>query len=129
LKNASLNYQAGGPVILVVVYLRKGRYRQFPSEHVIRAEGLSNTYHLHTIRLWEHRDRIRSGELGALAPLLVLCEDNPDERTLQDEREIIRNLLAPEPVKNELIGLAVMLGARFFSEDVLTRYSTRNCMC
>jgi hypothetical protein len=41
-----------------------------------------NDYLLKTIRLWEHADRIRGGELAELAPLLILCDDIPSERSL-----------------------------------------------
>lgn len=89
LKNAALNAQLGMPVVLTVVYLTRGRRRRFPVIHTVSAGGLANRHTFHTLRLWEHAERIRSGELPELAPLLVLCEDNPDEDTLRTERKLI----------------------------------------
>jgi hypothetical protein len=119
LKNAVLNYQLGIDLVLVVIYLRKGRRKQFPSSLVMRAGGLESRVEFVAIRLWEHSGAIRSGELGALAVLLVLCEDTPQVATLQEEREIIRRLKVSESRKRELLGLAVLLGSRFFPEEVL----------
>ena len=91
----------------------------FPASYMVGAEGLTNEFRFHTIRLWEHADRIRSGELGELAPLLVLCEDVPTERTLREERELILGLPVESAVRTELLALALTVGTRYFSRDVL----------
>jgi predicted transposase YdaD len=119
LKNAAFQVQLGVPVVLVVVYLTRGRYRRFPRSHTVIAEGLRNTHRFHAVRLWEHADRIRSGDLGPLAPLLVLCEDEPTERTLLEERERILRLDAPRPLKSDLLGLALTVGSHYFPRDLL----------
>jgi predicted transposase YdaD len=82
-------------------------------------DGLRNEYRFETIRLWEHAERIRSGELAELAPLLVLCEDQPTEETLRRERGLILELEVPEKVRNDLLVLAAMVGRRFFRRETL----------
>jgi hypothetical protein len=119
LKNAALNAQLEIPVLLTVVYLTRGGRATFPARSAVSAGGLTNEYRFHTIRLWEHADRIRSGELAELAPLLVLCDDRPSEGTLQEERALILGLGAPAAVQAELLAVAAMVGTRFFSREQL----------
>ncbi|MDQ2733033.1 MAG: DUF4351 domain-containing protein [Armatimonadota bacterium] len=119
LKNAALNSQRDYPVLLVVIYLTRGKHRTFPSSYTITAGNIKNVYRFHVIRLWEHIDRIRNGDLGALAPLLVLCEDHPTEATLQEARAIIRRLDVDEGTRTGLFALSVMVGRRHFAENVL----------
>lgn len=68
LKNAGLTRQLRLPVFLVTIYLRRGRRRRFPDAYRIAEGRLENEYRFQVIRLWEHAARIRSGELGELAP-------------------------------------------------------------
>jgi predicted transposase YdaD len=121
LKNAALTMQLEVPVILTVVYLAKGDRATFPTCYTATGGGLTNEYRFHTIHLWEHADRIRSGELQELAPLLVLCEDKPTERTLREERKLILDLEAPQPVRAELLAVAAMVGTRYFARSLLER--------
>ncbi len=58
----------------------------------------------------------------AFAPLLVLCEDNPRDETLQLERELILRAAVPEPVRSELLAVALTVGARYFSRDLLYEF-------
>src|SRR5438105_2582141 len=58
LKNAALTKQLGLPVILTVLYLRRGRYARFPAAYIVRRGRLKNRYEFDTIRLWEHAERI-----------------------------------------------------------------------
>jgi hypothetical protein len=118
LKNAALTAQLGCPVILTVLYLTRGRYSRFPATYMASGGGLQNGYTFHTLRLWEHAARIRSGELRELAPLLVLCENNPTEETLQEERRLIRQVAPPE-LRNELLAIAMMVGTRYFVRERL----------
>ena len=120
-KNAALNHQRKIPVVLLVIYLRKGDRTRFPESHVVEAGGLKNEHRFETVRLWEHRERIRTGDLRELAPLLVLCEDNPTESTLREERQIIQELPVTREAKEELHGLALMLGSGIFSAEVLRK--------
>jgi predicted transposase YdaD len=121
LKNAALTAQLELPVILTVVYLTRGSHSTFPAAYIVGGEGLTNEYRFHTIRLWEHADRIRGGELPELAPLLVLCEDVPTEQTLQEERRLILGLPVDPSVRTELLAVALTVGTRYFSRDVLER--------
>lgn len=41
------------------------------------------------IRLWEHADRIRSGELIELAPLLLLGEESPTEQSVRESDHFV----------------------------------------
>jgi predicted transposase YdaD len=119
LKNAAFNSQLGFPVVLTVVYLHRGRRSQFPDEIVIRAGALENRFAFHTIRLWEHAERIRSGELVELAPLLVLCEDDPGEEVLRTERDLILRANVEDRTRSDLLGVAISVAARYFSRDLL----------
>jgi predicted transposase YdaD len=119
LKNAALTVQLGLPVILAAVYLTQGRRRRFPSMYRASAGPLANEFRFHAVRLWEHGDRIRSGELAELAPLLVLCEDRPTEETLREERALIRAVQATPSVRADLLSVALTVGARFFARELL----------
>jgi Domain of unknown function (DUF4351) len=118
LKNAALTAQLGCPVILTVLYLTPGRYSRFPATYTATGGGLQNRYTFHTLRLWEHAARIRSGELRELAPLLVLCENRPTEATLREERGLIQQVAPPE-LRNELLAIALMVGTRYFVRERL----------
>jgi hypothetical protein len=59
--------------------------------------------------------------LRELAPLLVLCENRPTQRTLQRERELILGLSASPQVRTDMLGLAAMIATRHFSREVIQR--------
>jgi predicted transposase YdaD len=118
-KNAALTVQLKLPVVLVVVYLGRGRRTSFPETYQARGGGLENEYRFHSIRLWEHAERIRSGEVAELAPLLVLCEEKPSEATVLQERELLLGLDVPPDVRADLLAVAIGVGARYFSRDLL----------
>jgi hypothetical protein len=119
LKWGGLLKQLGIPVILYVVYLEQGDRATFPDEHRVDAAGLYTALSFSTLRLWEHRDRITSGELAELAPLLVLCEEEPTEQTLRLEAELIHGSGLPRGVQAGLAGLAMLLASRSFARGVL----------
>jgi hypothetical protein len=119
LKNAALTAQLDLPVVLMVVYLTRGRYRNFPNCYRVEAGRLTTEFHFQTLRLWEHAERIRGGELPELAPLLVLCEDNPTEQTLREERAMILGLQVNPAARAELFAVALAIGTRYFSRAVL----------
>jgi hypothetical protein len=121
-KNGAFNRQYGFPVPLVVIYLTRGDRATFPDRHVVAVGGVTNEWKFHTIRLWEHADRIRGGELAELAPLLVLCEDSPTEETLREERRLILGLDVPSPVRADLLAVAVMVGYRYFARELLLSF-------
>jgi predicted transposase YdaD len=119
LKRAALAVRLGVPVVLVVIYLTKGKYQRFPRSVTDEVGTLRNEFRFHTIRLWEHVERIRGGDLPELAPLLVLCEDEPTERTLQEERRLILGLEVTPVVRAELLAVALTAGLRYFGRDLL----------
>lgn len=82
-KAGALHQQLGLPVALVVVYLEQGDRATFPNRYPVEVAGFTTRYEFTALRLWEHADRIRTGELWELAPLLVLCENDPGEATLR----------------------------------------------
>jgi hypothetical protein len=106
LKNAALNEQLDLPVFLVILYVERGDRRGFPDSYTEEKGSLVNSHQFTRLLLWEHAERIRSGELAELAPLLVLCEDSPTEATLQEELGVIRSLEVPESVRADLLAVA-----------------------
>jgi predicted transposase YdaD len=118
-KNAALTRQLGMEVLLTVIYLRRGRRARFPTAYIVRRGGARNRFEFATVRLWEHAERIRSGDLQELAPLLVLCENEPTEATLREERDLIRRLAVPPETRSDLLAIAVMVGTRYFGRELL----------
>jgi hypothetical protein len=117
LKNAALSEQLGMDVLLVVIYLSPGVYHTFPSEYVQLHGALCNRFEFSTLKLWENAGRIRSGELAALAPLLVLCEDAPVAETVLEEQSLIRAAAVDEDVRADLISLAISVATRYLTRD------------
>jgi hypothetical protein len=117
LKNAALSEQLDMDVLLVVIYLSQGDYRTFPSEYVQHRSGLRNRFEFSTFKLWEHAERIRSGELAVLAPLLVLCEDAPVEETVLQEQSLIRNAIVEDDLRVDLVSLAITVASRYLARD------------
>lgn len=111
-KCGALGKQLGLPVLLLVIYLEKGEYATFPDTYSVAFGDLRNDFRFAALRLWEHADRIRSGELWELAPLLVLCEDNPDERTVLDEVRLIDRADVSAQMKADLLAIALRVAAR-----------------
>jgi hypothetical protein len=97
----------------------RGDRTTFPDAFTVSGGGITNEHRFQRVLLWEHADRIRSGELAELAPLLVLCEDTPTEATLRDERRLILGLDVPAPVRADLLAVAVTVGARYFARELL----------
>jgi predicted transposase YdaD len=119
LKWLGLCRQLPMPVALLVVYLEKSDRATFPSTYERSGGPLRTTLSFDTVRLWEHRDRILSGEWPELAPLLVLCEPHPTEATLAQEVELIHRSGLPRGVQTELMGVAISVASRVFGRDVL----------
>jgi predicted transposase YdaD len=119
LKTAALTQQLGAPVVLAVVYLERGRFRSFPEAYRVEVGTLATEFRFSTVRLWEHADAIRGGALPELAPLLVLCEDNPGRETLEVERSLLRAAQVEERARVDLMAVAVTLGCRRVSEQLV----------
>ena len=119
LKWLGLCHQLPMPVLLLVIYLEKGDRATFPTAYQQTQGRLQTTFAFNTVHLWEHRDRIVSGEWPELAPLLVLCESNPTEQTLRQEVELIHNSGLPRDVQTDLLGIAVLVASRTFARSLL----------
>jgi predicted transposase YdaD len=121
LKNAALNAQLRIPVVLLVVYLERGDRAQFPDRYELEAGGLRTEFRFETVRLWEHADRARTGDLAALAPLLVTWENEPALETVREELRLIEAATPDEEKRSELLALAYTAARRFFTVEVLMR--------
>ena len=117
-KNGLLTASYNLDVITVIVYVEKGRYRTFPREYVVKIGGMELRTQFGRILLWEHVDRIRSGEFRELAPLLVLLEDNPTTATILREKELLHGV-GDQREQADLLGLATMLAFRRFREEII----------
>ncbi len=121
LKNVATRINLKIPVVTVLVYLQRGRYATFPDGYEDAIGGLTTKHVFSRILLWEHADRIRSGELKELAPFLALFEDEPDFSVLQTENQLIDSIADPEQ-RMELKAVAAIVAARKFSEELIRQY-------
>lgn len=118
-KWGNLSDQQDLDLILLALYLQRGDRSTFPDRYVVRRGNWSTELTFETIRLWEHADRIRSGELPEFAPLLVLWEDNPGEEVIREERALIHAApLTPEE-RGDLLGLAYVVGTKYLVRAIL----------
>jgi predicted transposase YdaD len=120
-KATALARTLGIPVVLVVIYLERGAYATFPDSYEVSVGGLPNRFSFPAIRLWEHEERITSGDLQTLAPLLLLCTKEKTEAVLQRERRLILDLPISPDTRRDLLAVATMVGRRFFDVAVLRR--------
>ena len=118
-KWGGLSRQLGMPVILLAIYLQRGDRATFHDRYTVQAGGLTMNLTFPIIRLWEHAERIRSGELLELAPLLVLCEEVPTTETVREEVALIRGSVMARDTQRELLGLALLVASRRFRREVL----------
>ncbi len=118
LKNVATRINLKIPVVTVLVYLQRGRYATFPEGYEDEIGGLTTKHVFSRILLWEHAERIRSGELKELAPFLALCEDEPDVEVLQTENRLIESVSDAEQ-RMELKAVAAIVAARKFSEELI----------
>jgi len=71
--NALLTASLNKPVISKVIYLEQREYRDLPQEYVVSYQGRrENVFTYQAIKLWDYTEKIASGELRELAPLLIL---------------------------------------------------------
>lgn len=123
LKNAAAQVFFDAPVITVLVYLKKGDHPTFPEEYEDELGGLQNSHRFSCVLLWEHADRIRSGELKELAPFLPLFEKDPAPEVLQEMNAIIETVANPEQ-RLELNSLGAIVASRAFSDEIIKQYLT-----
>lgn len=118
LKNAAAQVSFNAPAITILVYLQRGEYSTFPESYEDELGGLRNHHHFARVLLWEHADRIRSGELKELAPFLPLFEKDPGVEVLQAMNAIIETVADPEQ-RMELKTLGAIIAARTFAEELI----------
>lgn len=121
LKNVATRINLKIPVVTVLVYLQRGRYATFPEGYEDEIGGLTTKHVFSRILLWEHADRIRSGELKELAPFLALFEDEPGIEVLETENRLIDGVADSEQ-RIELKAVAAIVAARKFSEELIKQY-------
>lgn len=121
LKNAALQVNLDLPVITILVYLTRGKYATFPDGYEDELGGLTNAHRFARILLWEHEERIRSGELKELAPFLPLFYDVPDPGILEVENQLIEEVADPQQ-RLELKSIGSIIAARHFSEEIIRQY-------
>ena len=119
-KWGGLSKQLAMPVVLVVLYLQKGNYAAFPAQMGSQVGTFRTGLTFTAIRLWEYSERIRSGDLPELAPLLLLSESNPTEATLREEADLVRGAHLPEETEATLLGVILMVASKRFSSQWLS---------
>jgi hypothetical protein len=118
LKNAAVHAALKIPVISVLVYLQKGRYRTFPDSYEHKIGDLLNRHSFVRIKLWEHEERIRNGELKELAPFLPLFYDDPPVEVLEAVDTLIE-AFEDEEQRTELKGVAAIVASRKFAKGLI----------
>jgi hypothetical protein len=118
LKALGMQYLLGKPVIVVVVYLEKGKYTAFPDSFENRVGSLSNQFVLAKVLLWEHKERILSDELIELAPFLALLYDQPDPGLMDVQQNLLAKISDPK-LQADLISLAIVVDIRTWGAQVV----------
>ncbi len=111
IKTALLMANYSLPVVTVIVYLERGKYRSFPEVLENQLLGFRNRFVLDKILLWEHRELIASGELLELTPLLPLLYERPGIDLLEKERHLILQI-PDRQHRSDLLALAMMVAFR-----------------
>jgi predicted transposase YdaD len=117
-KNALLTSSLHKPVITVIVYLERGKYRTFPQEYRVQLNGLEMFTRFPRILLWEYADQIRSGELKELAPLLVLFSAKSSKEIILEEKKLIL-AVSDTKQRSDLLSLAAMVAFRRFKNGLI----------
>jgi predicted transposase YdaD len=118
-KNGILSEAFKLPVITVIIYLERGRYRTFPDRYQIDAAGIRNEIIFNRILLWEYETLIRSGELKELAPLLLLFSTTQNKEIIGEEKRLIRQI-PDRRQQADLLALSAMIAYKQF-KDVLIK--------
>jgi predicted transposase YdaD len=117
-KNGLLTGSLRQPVATVIVYLERGRYRNFPDEYSVRLDGVLTVNRFTRVLLWEYAERIRNGELKELAPLLVLFSERPSTDIVFEEKKLI-NEVKDVRERADLLALAAMVAFRKFRRNLV----------
>jgi hypothetical protein len=109
------------PVLAIAIYLRP-RVAPLPNAYVVTLDDQPvNRFTYPVIKLWEHKEAIRSGQYRELAPLLVMLVKDPTEQLLQEERALI--LQEPDPQKRaDLLALAVAIAEKYYPPGFLWEF-------
>ncbi len=121
IKTALLMANYALPVVTVIVYLERGRYRDFPALLENQILGFRNRFGLDRVLLWEHRDLIESGELLELAPLLPLLYEQPAIELLEKERQLIHRI-PDRQQRSDLVALAMMVAFRKYETRFIQEF-------
>ncbi len=119
LKRFGLEDLLGHPIALLVVYLWRGDRQTFADRLRTEVTEFEEVFHFPTVKLWECRARIVSGELRELAPLLTLCEDEPTVATLETARALLLDPAIPAEKRPLLIGATMAVGLRDLSLELV----------
>ena len=109
------------PVLAIAIYLRP-RVAPLPNAYVVQLDHQPiNRFTYPVIKLWEHKEAIRSGQYRELAPLLVMLVKDPTEQLLQEERALI--LQEPDLQKRaDLLALAVAIAEKYYPPGFLWEF-------
>jgi predicted transposase YdaD len=118
LKALGIQYVQRRKTVVVIIYLEKGRYASFPSGFENCAGGFANQYQLARVLLWEHEDRILSGELKEFAPFLALFHEQPDPAIIDTQKDLLGQI-ADLKLQSDLLAIAMVVDARSFGYKVV----------
>ena len=128
-KCAGLTFQLDMPVILIVIYLEKGDYATFHDRHEVILGNAKTKFEFTAIKLWEHAERIRSGELIELVPFLFLCENQPNEEIVKTELDLIHKADLSDEDQSELYQAVFRVaGSRLPKETINKLYRENKSM-
>jgi hypothetical protein len=96
-------------------------YATFPDGYEDELGGLTNAHRFVRILLWEHEERIRSGELKELAPFMPLFYDVPDPSILEVANQLIETVADPQQ-RLELKSIGAIIASRYFGEEIIKQY-------
>lgn len=120
-KNGILSESLKLPVLTVIIYLERGRYRTFYDRYAVEVNGIRNEIIFHRILLWEYEDKIRSGELRELAPLLILFSRQKDRKVI-DEEKILISQIHDRQEQADLLALSAMVAHRQFKDILIKEF-------
>src|SRR5579872_6526263 len=106
------------PVSLVVFYLHRGDRATFPDYLLLGRSPLQSRFEFPIVRLWEKEDEIRQ-KYPALAPLLLVTAEEPDEDRLREVKALIDGIEEPDEKRDNLYGLTAMLAMHYFEGSLV----------
>ncbi len=120
--NALLTASNNKPVISKIIYLERREYRNLPQEYVVSYQGKrENVFTYQAIMLWDYTEKIASGELGELAPLLILLTKEKSEEVLVKSKELIFKS-QDQRWQADALSLAATIAGRYFPKEFLFKF-------